>query len=289
MRMTCSAGATDADCERIAVVTEQRYGTAVQLETAIEHGAAIATLNERSVCRSYRRDPIPDDLFWLLCATAFAAPSKSDLQQADIIRVQSPAQRAAIESQIPSAARWVADASELLVFCADGYRLDTIFDRRGVDFPNDHLDAFFNAVVDSAIVLAAFIEAAELVGLGSCPLSEIRDHPDAVAEILGLPRRVVPGAGLALGYPKAKEPLSPRLGLGATVHIDRFCMDTVEAELDAYDRRRVRDRPYRRQRDPARFGVSEQYGWTEEKFRHYSVRQRDGFGTFVRRSGYQLD
>jgi nitroreductase/FMN reductase [NAD(P)H] len=52
-------------------------------ETAAD---ALATVNERSVCRNYRPDPAPDDRFRLLCATALAAPTKSDLQQADIVR-----------------------------------------------------------------------------------------------------------------------------------------------------------------------------------------------------------
>jgi hypothetical protein len=34
---------------------------------------------------------------------------------------------------------------------------------RGKTFPNDHLDLFFNATVDAAIVLASFVHAAEAV------------------------------------------------------------------------------------------------------------------------------
>ena len=62
----------------------------------------------------------------------------------------------------------------------------------------------------------------------------------------------------------------------------------METELDAYDRRRVRDRPYRRQREPDRFGTSEHYGWAEDKFRQYSVPQLSDFGKLVRSSGFNL-
>jgi nitroreductase/FMN reductase [NAD(P)H] len=275
--------------ERIADATLRRYGEAVGLRNGALPGAdALAVMNERAVCRRYRPDPVPEDLFRLLCATALAAPTKSDLQQADIVRVTAPAKRAEINALLPSSP-WIAGAPEFLVFCGDGFRLRRIFARRGTAFPNEHLDAFFNATVDGAIVLATFVQAAELSGLGSCPISEIRNHAGTVGELLELPEWVFPIAGLTLGYPEAKEPMSPRLALAATVHTDRYAGERLERELDAYDERRVRDRPYRRQRSVERFGSAERYGWTEDKFRQYSDVQRADFGAFVRSRRYRLD
>ncbi|MGH8680748.1 MAG: nitroreductase family protein [Burkholderiales bacterium] len=274
--------------ERIADATLRRYGAAVKLHGRLPGLDALAAMNERAVCRRYRADPVPEDLFRLLCATALAAPTKSDLQQADIVRVTAPARRAAIDALLPSSP-WIAGAPEFLVFCGDGFRLRRIFERRGVAFPNEHLDAFFNAAVDGAIVLAAFVQAAELAGLGSCPISEIRNHAAAVSELLGLPDWVFPIAGLTLGFPESKEPMSPRLALTATVHTDRYAADDLEQELHAYDERRVRDRPYRRQRSVERFGSAERYGWTEDKLRQYSDVQRADFGAFVRSKRYRLE
>ena len=274
--------------ERIADATLRRYGEAVEVRGRLPGLDALAAMNERSVCRRYRPDPVPEDLFRLLCATALASPTKSDLQQADIVRVTAPAKRAAIHALLPSSP-WIAGAPEFLVFCGDGFRLRRIFERRGVAFPNEHLDAFFNAAVDGAIVLAAFVQAAELAGLGSCPISEIRNHAATVSDLLGLPDWVFPIAGLALGYPESKEPMSPRLALTATVHVDRYAGDGLERELHAYDERRVRDRPYRRQRSVERFGSAERYGWTEDKLRQYSDSQRADFGAFVRSKRYRLE
>jgi nitroreductase/FMN reductase [NAD(P)H] len=274
--------------ERIADATRRRYGEAVDVRGGLPGLDALAVMNERSVCRRYRPDPVPEDLLRLLCATALASPTKSDLQQADIVRVTVPATRAAIHALLPSSP-WIAGAPEFLVFCGDGFRLRRIFGRRGVAFPNEHLDAFFNAAVDGAIVLAAFVQAAELAGLGSCPISEIRNHAATVSELLGLPDWVFPIAGLALGYPESKEPMSPRLALTATVHVDRYAGDGLERELHAYDERRVRDRPYRRQRNLERFGSAERYGWTEDKLRQYSDSQRADFGAFVRSKRYRLE
>ena len=253
----------------LAAALHRRYGAALEPPAGLSHLAALTALNERSVCRSYRPDPVPAELVGLLCATALAAPTKSDLQQATIVRVADPAKRAAICALLPRSP-WLAEAPELLVFCADGWRLRRLFERRGAAFPNEHLDAFFNAAVDAALALGAFVCAAELAGLGCCPISQIRDHVSRIDELLALPDWVVPVAGLALGYPRAKEPLSARLSLSATVHTDRYDRAAVERELDAYDRRRGRD-------------------WSGDKVRQYSTVWRADFGAFVRSKRYRLD
>jgi nitroreductase len=258
------SGATEA---RIAAAVLRRFGAA-EVHEGLSHADALAALNERSVCRRYRRDPVPEALVRLLCATALSAPTKSDLQQATIVRVADAAKRAEICSLLPGSP-WLAQAPELLVFCADGYRLRRLFERRGVEFPNEHLDAFFNAVVDAALVLGAFVSAAELVGLGSCPISQIRDHVGRVDELLGLPEWVVPVAGLALGYPEAKEAMSARLSLSATVHTDRYDTGAVERELDAYDARRGK-------------------GWSGDKVKQYSKVMRADFGEHVGRKRFRL-
>ena len=273
---------------RIAAAIRRRFDETVDVSEELPGRDALAIMNERSVCRRYRRDPVPDAVLRLLCATALASPTKSDLQQASIVRVVSPADRAVIHALLP-ASPWIAGAPEFLVFCGDGFRLRRVFARRGRAFPNEHLDAFFNAAVDGAIVLSTFVQAAGLAGLGSCPISEIRNHAAAIAEMLALPDWVFPIAGVTLGWPESSEPFSPRLALTATVHEGRYDAQRVEEELDDYDERRIRDRPYRRQRLAERFGTAERYGWTEDKARQYSEPQRADFGAFVRSKRYRLD
>jgi nitroreductase/FMN reductase [NAD(P)H] len=253
---------------RIAAATQRRFGAAVEPFAELANLDALAALNERSVCRRYRREPLPEELVRTLCATALAAPTKSDLQQATIIRLADPAKRAAVCALLPGSP-WLAGAPELLVFCADGWRLRRLFARREKNFPNEHLDAFFNAAVDAAIALGAFVCAAELAGLGTCPISQVRDHLAKIDELLALPDWVVPVAGLALGYPESKEPLSARLSLSATVHTDTYDRAAVERELDAYDARRGRD-------------------WSGDKVKQYSAVMRADFGAFVMAKKFRL-
>src|SRR5687767_1812189 len=102
---------------RLTSAIQRRFGSTVAAPD-LPHPEALAALNERSVCRNYKPDPIPEPLFQLLCATALAAPTKSDLQQATIIRVADAAKRAKICATLPRSP-WLAGAPELLVFCAE--------------------------------------------------------------------------------------------------------------------------------------------------------------------------
>jgi nitroreductase/FMN reductase [NAD(P)H] len=172
---------------------------------------------------------------------------------------------------------------------ANGRRIPQISEWRGKPFPNDHLDLFFNATVDAAIVLSQFIRAAEAAGLGCCPISVIRDHAQTIAEMFGLPAKVVPVAGLCLGWPAEESGISARLPLSVRLHEECFSEERLAEKIDAYDRRRAALRPYRTQRDPERFGKAEFYGWSEDKARQYAVPQRTDFGAFVRRQGFNLD
>ena len=114
-----------------------------------------ARMAGRRVHRRTKDEAVDPALLRLLCACALSAPSKSDLQQADIV-IASKADQAIIADLIPDQP-FIRTAPAFLVFLANGRRLPEIARMRGKPFPNDHLDQFFNAAVDAGIVLATFI------------------------------------------------------------------------------------------------------------------------------------
>lgn len=244
-------------------------------------------LATRASCRRFDNRPVPDDLVQHICALALCSPSKSDLQQRDIVIIDDDSLRAQIVERLPDG-QWVGQAGAMLVFCGNNRRHRQMMAWRNMPFTNDHLDAFFNASVDAGIALATALTAAEAVGLGGCPISVIRDHAQWVSEQLGLPDHVFPVAGLALGWPAGEGVVSKRLPLSATVHRNRFDDSVVRRQIDAYDRWRASDQPYARQREPERFGESASYGWSEDKARQYADPQRGDFGDFVRARGFCL-
>jgi nitroreductase/FMN reductase [NAD(P)H] len=274
--------------EAIRDALSQRFGENFEIDPALAGLPELGSIAAHRVQRSYAARPIAPSLLRLLCACALSAPSKSDLQQADILIVRDAAKRSVIAGLLPEMP-WISQAPVFLVFLANGRRVPALFKLRNRPFPNDHFDLLFNASVDAALVLMNFIRAAEAAGLGCCPISVIRDHAAKISALLELPDKVIPVAGLCVGWPTEESGISARLPLSRTVHEDRFNDDRLAEEVDAYDRRRHARRPYRNQRDVARFGHAEFYGWSEDKARQYAVPQRSDFGAFVRGKGFKLD
>jgi nitroreductase/FMN reductase [NAD(P)H] len=273
---------------RIESAIEERFGTRIPTDAKLPGLEELRRMVEHRSHRKYTSEPVDPGLLRLLLACALSAPSKSDLQQADIVHVADRGKVRAIADLIPDMP-WIADAPVFLVFCGNNRRIRQIGRWRAKPFVNDHLDHFMNAAVDAGIVLATFIRAAEAVGLGTCPISAVRNRPNEVNTLLGLPECVFPVAGLTLGYPRETGRITPRLPLDVTTHTDRFEESRVRENIDEYDRRRHALMPYRRQRNSAGFGEADFYGWSEDKARQYGVPERTDFGAFIRSKGFSLD
>lgn len=250
----------------------------------------LAYLAGRRSHRRYLDRPVDPALIETLSAAALSAPTKSDLQQRDIITVMDPSVRQDIDSLFAEDS-WIKKAPAFLVFCGNNRRQRQLHQWRGRPFPNDHLDAFFNAAVDAAIMLATFVVAAERLGLGCCPISELRNHAGRVSDMLGLPDHVFPVAGMTLGWPADEGKVSLRLPLDVTFHKDRFSENDLQRRVDAYDARRAELQPIANQRyaDDGEYGTQTPYTWSEDKARQYSKPERADFGAFVRSKGFNLE
>lgn len=276
--------------ETLSELLRERYGRSPSVPEGLESSPELRAIAAHRSHRRFADRPVPDALLDTLLACAFAAPSKSDLQQSCVIDVREPSLRALFVELIPSMA-WIGEAPVFLVFCGENRRIRRICEMRGPAFANDHLDSFFNASVDAALVMMSFIHAAEAAGLGCCPVSAVRIHARRLSDAMGLPAHVFPVAGLALGYPGQARKITPRLGLAASVHRDRYDDSRLPDLLDEYDRRRDAVLPLApdKQRRPDQFGVAAFYGWSEDKARQVAVRERGDFGAFARDQGFSLD
>lgn len=268
---------------------QSRFGLPTEVGKSVEGNETINNILSRQSHRAFNSDMVSQDLLDTLLATAFSAPSKSDLQQACVIHIQDKTKQQRI-ADASSKTEWVADAPVFLVWCGDSRRIRKLADCRGHTFANDHLDAFMNAAVDAGICMQTFIIAAESIGLGCCPVSEIRDHIQLLSDELELPRHVFPVAGLCVGWPRHESGISMRLPLTTTVNIDTYDDEKLIAEVSDYDLRREKVEKTRpdQQRLVEEFGVSPNYGWSENRTRQYSRPARDDFGSYIRAQGFNL-
>jgi nitroreductase len=266
-----------------------RFGLVSEIGGSTEDNPTVDNILTRRSHRAFSDEAIPEDLLNTLFATAFSAPSKSDLQQACVIQVQDKAKQRRIAEATPSI-RWAALAPVFLVWCGDSRRIRRLAEWCGHSFANDHLDAFMNAAVDVGIAMQTFIIAAESYGLGCCPVSEIRNQIQLLSDELELPQHVFPVAGLCVGWPQDQGDISMRLPLTTTVMTDRYDDENLFDDVVAYDTRREQmdKTPADQQRFVENLGVSENYGWSENRTRQYSRPARDDFGSYIRRQGFNL-
>ncbi len=265
-----------------------RFGDGPPCHEASENNDTLAYLAARRSHRRYLERPVDPALIETLAAAALCAPTKSDLQQRDIVIVNDASLRQDIDTLFPDQP-WIARAPAFLIFCGNNRRQRQLQEWRGRRFVNDHLDAFFNAAVDAGILLATFVIAAERAGLGCCPLSALRNHAARVSDLLGLPDHVFPVAGLTLGWPAEDGEISLRLPLAVTLHQDRFDEAGLHQAVDAYDARRAEAQPYAKQRNAAEYGTAAPYTWSEDKARQYAKPERADFGAFIRAKGFRLE
>lgn len=273
---------------RIEALLRNRFGEDIPVDPTWPGLDRVEQIVQHRVIRRYSPRPLDPRMIRLICACALSSPSKSDLQQRDILVVEDSELRREIAALIPDMP-WIGQAPVFLVFLANGRRVSQIAELRQKPFPNNHFDLVFNAATDAAIALATAVNAAESMGLGACPISVIRDHAARISKLLGLPDRVIPYAGLCLGWPSDEGRMSPRLPLALTVHRDRYADDDFGETIEIYDRRREALAPYREQRDTDVWGQAAEYGWSEEKARHYAQPQRSGFGAYVRSRGFSTE
>ena len=276
--------------KNISDLIEYRFGAPTQVGSGMPAEGPLAAILERRTHRQYTDQPIDDELLDTLLACGLSASSKSDLQQASIIVVDDAEKRALISSWIPSMP-WIAKAARFLAFCGDNSRIRIAAEMRHKPFPNDNVDQFMNAAVDAGLVMQTFTMAAESVGLGCCPISELRSHIDALSDLLALPDHVFPIAGLCVGYPAREGFVSMRLPQALTVHRDSYDASDRAEKIDAYDKNRDQrfSIPAANQRETDRFGVADFYGWSEDKTRQYSIPHRAGFLAYLKARGFSME
>jgi FMN reductase [NAD(P)H] len=254
-----------------------------------EMPAGVRALLDRRVARRYRDEDVPEGLLDALLAAAQSAPSKSDLQQYSVVVMRDRARIKRIADWIGTM-DWIATAPVFLVWCGDMRRGQRLCERHGMEHANNNLDTFLNTAVDGALAMGAFMAAADAAGLGTCPISYVRSHIERVAPLLGLPRGVYPIAGLTVGWPAFRRPVSMRLPPSLVVHRERYEDRGLDDGITDYDERR-------REREPLAangvknldvYGPKEGVGWSENVARQLSVPERFGFAAWLRTRGFDL-
>jgi nitroreductase len=184
----------------------------------------IAQLLTHRTVRHHLPKPVSDAQLTAIVAAAQSAASSSNLQPWSVIAVREPATRARL-AQLAGDQVHVQQAPLVLVWLADLARLEAVAHAEGLTHDAlDYLEMALVGVIDAALAAQNAMVAAESLGLSGCYIGGLRNQPEAVAELLGLPSRVFAVFGMTLGKedPAQQASIKPRLPQSAVLHHERY-------------------------------------------------------------------
>jgi FMN reductase [NAD(P)H] len=186
--------------------------------------------------RSYKSDPIPDEILDSIIESAHLAPTSINTQQISIVVVKDAAHRQRI-AEIAGGQPWIAKAPVFLAIVADLYKTSVGMKKVGATQQLQHsLEAVISATTDVGIALGTIMIAARSYGLGIVPIGGIRRNPEQMVELLGLPEYTFPVAGVVLGYVDEPATQKPRLPIESFRHEERYHAENLLPAIDAYDK-----------------------------------------------------
>lgn len=174
----------------------------------VHNDAALDCIMTRTSVREYTDNQVPDSIVETLLKAAMAAPTAMNKQPWQFIVVTDKAVREAIAE----ADRHIhaKEAPLVIVTCGDLAKEE---DGEGRDF----------WIQDVSAATENILLAAHAQGLGAvwCGIHPIKAREKAIADILGLPKGIIPLSAVCIGYPahehQPKDKWNPK-----AVHYDKY-------------------------------------------------------------------
>lgn len=185
--------------------------------------------------RSYKADPVSDEMLARIVAAAHQAPTSMNAQEISLVVVRDAAKRARIAA-LAGGQPWIAQAPVFIAVVIDFHKTDLGVRKAGnTQIIHESMEGFGVAAVDAGIVLGTLITAAESLGLGVVPIGGIRRNPQGMIALLELPPLTFPLLGLCIGHIKDDVPVKPRMDIETFRHDERYDASGYPAAIDAYD------------------------------------------------------
>lgn len=219
----------------------RRYGAAALPPAGPWNDTVALMLNHRSV-RGYKPDAVPAGTLETLVAAAQSAATSSNMQWTSVIVVSDPAKKKVL-AEIAGNQKHIEQCPLYLCWVADMTRNSAIGAAEQVEFEvMPWLETFLVACIDVALAAQNAVVAAESIGLSTVYIGAMRNDPERVAELLGLPPHCFTVFGLCVGYAteQAAGEVKPRMPQPMMLHHERYDASTAEALRKVHDAEMMR-------------------------------------------------
>ena len=184
-------------------------------------------LETRTSIRKYQNRDVSNELLHKLFTLAERTQTMGNLQLYSIVVTRSEDMKQRL-APAHFNQPMVTTAPVVLTICADFRRTTRWAEYRQANPGYNNFLSFINAATDALLFTQTFCCLAEEEGLGYCFLGTTVYQPQAIIDILQLPRLVMPVATLTVGWPDEQPPCSDRLPLDAIIHEETYADYTSE-------------------------------------------------------------
>lgn len=225
----------DPQNSQSAAALAQRYGT--DAPAGVLWNPTIAGLLAHRSVRAYLPDALAPGTIETLIAAAQSAATSSNLQLWSVVAVEDPAKRAKL-ADLAGGQRHINEAPVILLFIADLARANLIaHDAAASAEGYEFLESYTVAAIDAALAAQNAVVAAESLGLGTVYIGAMRNQPEAVAQVAGLPPHAVVVFGLVVGHedPAQRSSVKPRLPQEVVLHHETYALNAQRKPIARYD------------------------------------------------------
>ncbi len=160
------------------------------------------TVEKRQSVRAFKAEPVPEDKVRAILNAVERAPSAGNFQSYEIFLIDSPEKREGL-AKATHGQDFVGQAPLSLVFCANPSRCS-------------YEPKSLYALEDASVACAYATLAVTAVGLAAVWVGAFK--PDAVLEVLGSPKGLIPVAILPVGYANEAPERTTRRALEELAH-----------------------------------------------------------------------
>lgn len=197
---------------------------------------AVLRMTQRQTVRSFRDEPIPDEVLKNILEAGINAASGGNMQPYSIIieREREKSQKLAKMLNYP----FIGNAAVNLLVLMDWHKLAVYSKCRQAPFIENYSTNHFFIAWDDAVLCAQAMEtAAWLYGIGTCFIGHVMDCGNALKSMYHLPDMTYPVLLLSMGYPKNLTPKPRKLSLDLMVFEGEYPALREEPICAAFDQK----------------------------------------------------
>ncbi|WP_098049673.1 NADPH-dependent oxidoreductase [Bhargavaea cecembensis] len=242
---------------------------------------AIELLMSHSSVRDYEDKELDRMTVARLIRAGQHAASSHFVQAYSVIHVTDRAKREAL-AELSKNPKQFLGAGAVLIFCMDFRRLEKAAELHGERIAYANAEALVVGVTDTALFAQNVAVAAESEGYGICYIGGVRNAPQKISDLLGLPDGVAPMYGMTIGIPAVRHEVKPRLPVEAVLHENEYDESKYDELLPEYD-------GTMREYYAGRSANTKEDDWTSSMSRFLRGPRREHMKEFLENRGFRFD